>query len=139
MPTQQACDARSPNGVVITGFAPVLGKGLERGVGGGGVNVGAVIERGLDLGREGTGVLLRVYALALGEVALALAAGLVAPADLAPVPRAVVGRGVELCPAPAVLRLSGDPKATIRRGQPRCLTVNQTSRSDHTIASRQAP
>jgi hypothetical protein len=59
---QQARDPSSPNNVMITGLAPVLGKGLEGGIGVGRVNVGAVIECGLYLGRKRAGVLIRVYA-----------------------------------------------------------------------------
>jgi hypothetical protein len=62
MSLQQARDPSSPNNVMITGLAPVLGKGLEGGIGVGRVNVGAVIECGLYLGRKRAGVLIRVYA-----------------------------------------------------------------------------
>src|SRR5262249_40811574 len=54
-------------------------------------------EGGLDRGVP------RIGLAALGEVLFALATAVITPADLPPVAPAMVGCGIELCPAPAVL------------------------------------
>ena len=61
------------------------------------INVIPGTERSLDHGVP------RIGLATLGEVLFALPTAVIAPADLPPVALAVVGCGIELCPAPAVL------------------------------------
>src|SRR6516165_2027785 len=81
---------------------PLLGVLLKGAVAGSRVDVEASVKGRLYLGVERAGALLRVRALALSEVALALSAVFVAPADLPAVTFAVLGCWVELGSSPAV-------------------------------------